>query len=213
MVCQQQKDNGGEMTLIYLVRHGQTDKIGKILCGNLPGIHLNDVGLKQARDTADYLNKQPITSIYTSPLERACETATALTQISGIEASKQEFLREVNFGDFQGKDSEYLLAHPAWQSFVKKPSAFKFPGGESVIDAQTRISTGLDWISQHHDEDDLVVCFAHCEILLLAVCSCLMLSPDYMLRLTIDPASISLIDWSKEQKKLLFLNYQPYANP
>jgi len=196
------------MAQIYLIRHGQTDFIGKILCGNLPGIHLNKIGLQQAKKTADYLYKQPIKTIYTSPMERACETAAALTNVSGIEANKQEFLREINFGDFQGKESDYLLAHSAWQNFVKKPSLFEFPGGESVVNAQARITKGLDWISQHHDEDDQVVCFAHCEILLLAVCSCLMLSPDYMHRLTIDPANISLINWSKEHRKLMFLNYQ-----
>lgn len=142
-------------------------------------------------------------------MERACETAAALSQVSGLEANKQDFLREVNFGDFQGKDSEYLLAHPIWQKFIESPSLVEFPGGETVISAQARISNGLDWISRQHGEGDPVVCFAHCEILLLAVCACLKLSPDSMHRLTIDPANISLVEWSKEQKKLLFLNYQP----
>ena len=76
------------MTQIYLVRHGQTDFIGKILCGNLPGIHLNEIGLRQAQRTADYLGKQPIKAIYTSPMERACETAAALTRLSGMEGNQ-----------------------------------------------------------------------------------------------------------------------------
>ncbi|MEA5078285.1 MAG: histidine phosphatase family protein [Anaerolineaceae bacterium] len=197
------------MAYIYLVRHGQTDFIGKILCGNLPGIHLNDLGKKQAQASANYLSKLPIKAIYSSPMERARETASALAQISSAKINVQEFLREVNFGDFQGKESDFLLAHPVWQTFIKTPVEVTFPGGESVINAQKRISEGLDALSLQYQEEDEIVCYAHCEILLLAVSACLNLSVNYMHRLTIHPASVTLVEWTQEQKALHLLNYQP----
>lgn len=197
------------MALIFLVRHGQTDFIGKILCGNLPGIHLNEEGRSQAQKAANYLGKQHISAIYSSPMERARETASALAQPLGKELITQEFLREVNFGDFQGKDSEYLLAHPVWQKFIEKPSETEFPNGESVLKSLKRVDDGLISLARTHKDDDKVVCFAHCEILLLAVCACLNLSPDYMHRLTINPASISLVEWTNQTRKLHLLDFMP----
>ena len=196
------------MTLIYLVRHGQTDLIGKVLCGNLPGVHLNEVGRAQAQKTAEYLHSCPISAIYSSPMERAIETARSFSSISNIEVKTIEFLREVNFGEFQGKDADFLHSQPVWQSFLNTPEETIFPGGESVLNAKKRISEGLDEISLHHKEEN-VVCFAHCEILLLAVCACLNLPLNNMHRLTIHPASVTLLEWAEDEKKLLFMNYQP----
>ncbi len=196
------------MANIYLVRHGQTDLLGKVLCGNLPGVHLNKIGKNQAQKTAEYLHSLPISAIYSSPLERATETATFFSHICNVDIKTEEFLREVNFGEFQGKDADFLHSQPIWQSFLNTPEEVVFPEGESVRNAQIRISKGLDEISRHHKEEN-VVCFAHCEILLLAVCACLNLPVNYMHRLTIHPASVTLVEWTEDEKKLLLMNYQP----
>ena len=201
-------NKGGELALIYLVRHGQTDLIGKVLCGNMPGVHLNEIGRAQAIKTAEYLHNCQISAIYSSPMERALETATYFSCISNIEIKTKEFLREVNFGEFQGKDADFLHSQPVWQSFLKAPEETIFPGGESVQNAKTRISDGLEELSLHHKGEN-VVCFAHCEILLLAVCACLDLPLNNMHRLTIHPASVTLLEWAEDEKKLLYLNYQP----
>ena len=67
------------MTTILLIRHAVNDyvKEGK-LAGWLPGIHLNDEGKAQAEALGKRLADVPIKRIYSSPLERTMETASAI---------------------------------------------------------------------------------------------------------------------------------------
>ena len=67
------------MPLLLLIRHGENEyvKTGK-MAGRLPGVHLNEKGQKQAQALGDALKDVPIKAIYSSPLERAIETATPI---------------------------------------------------------------------------------------------------------------------------------------
>ena len=73
------------MPLLLLIRHGENDysKRGR-LAGRLPGIHLNDRGKEQAVELGKALADTPIKAIYSSPLERAMETADPITQAHGL---------------------------------------------------------------------------------------------------------------------------------
>lgn len=62
-------------TLVLLVRHGTTPTTGRVLPGRAPGLHLADSGREQAARVAERLGSLALSAVYTSPLERACETA------------------------------------------------------------------------------------------------------------------------------------------
>jgi len=196
------------MARIYLIRHGTTDLINKQLCGNLPGIHLNDAGRQMAQRTAAYLSKRPIQAIFSSPMERALETASPLAQALKMEVTPCEFLREINFGDYQGKGDE-LATDALWHQFHENPSLVQFPHGENVPEAMARVTGGLEKLAGQFGSHEELACFAHCEIIRLAVCSCLGLSPDRIHRLIINPACVSLVEWSTESRKLHLLNFSP----
>jgi len=66
------------MTLILMIRHGETDWVGKRLQSRLPGINLNETGKRQALEAAEALKELPIKAIYSSPIERAMQTAQPL---------------------------------------------------------------------------------------------------------------------------------------
>lgn len=55
-------------TTILLIRHGKTPTTGQILPGRAPGLHLSDIGLRQAREVARRIEQ--LDAIYSSPLER-----------------------------------------------------------------------------------------------------------------------------------------------
>src|SRR4051812_50015299 len=63
------------MTTFLLMRHGETDAVGKSIMGWRPGRRLNENGRKQAQRQAERLARLPIRAVYTTPLERALETA------------------------------------------------------------------------------------------------------------------------------------------
>ena len=73
------------MPFLLLIRHGENDYTKKHkLAGHLPNVHLNERGQKQAQDLAEALKYVPIKAIYSSPLERAVETATAIAEACGL---------------------------------------------------------------------------------------------------------------------------------
>ncbi len=197
------------MPVFWLVRHGKTDLIGKKLCGNLPGIHLNEEGIAQAKKTAEYLHRFDIKAVYSSPIERALETAQAIALHRGVEVRQAEFLREINFGELQGLDAPALRQDPAWQDFLEHPAQVKFPHGESLAEAQDRVVTGLNEVAADMEDADQVVCVAHCELLRLVVCYAIGLPLEKLHTLTIDPASVSKLEWTARRKKLHLLNWQP----
>lgn len=197
------------MTIIYLVRHGKTDFISKMLCGNMLGIPLNEEGRSQAQKTADYLSTLPIKALFSSPIQRAMETAGIIGEANGLEVTSVDFLREIHFGDLQGMEFPGINSLPLWQRYTTFPGDVSFPNGESVVEVQTRVSDGLDWIADQYSEKDEIVCVAHSDVLRLAVSRALDLPLDNFHRLSISPASISKLEWTAERKRLRLLNFQP----
>ncbi len=197
------------MTIIYLVRHGTTDLVGKMLCGTTPGISLNDEGRHQAERTAHYLAQIPIKALYCSPIQRAVETAGIIGRQLGLSAVQKEYLTEINFGDLQGTQASILRELPLWKHFIQHPSDVTFPNGDNVAEVQKRAASGLEELVQQFAEHDEIVCVAHGEVLLLVIAYAIGLPLDELHHLSIDTASVTKIEWSAERKKLRYLNFQP----
>lgn len=197
------------MTIVYLVRHGKTDFISKMLCGNLPGIPLNEEGCNQALKTGEYLSTLPIKAVYSSPIQRAQETAGIIGKAIGLEIISVDFLREIHFGDLQGTMTTDLNSLPVWQRYTTFPADVSFPNGESVLEVQKRVSEGLDWIAEQYTENDEIVCVAHSDVLRLAISRALDLPLDNFHRLSISPASVSKLEWTSDRKRLRSLNFRP----
>lgn len=85
----------------------------------------------------------------------------------------------------------------------------KLPNGKSVAEAQMRVVKGFAEPGRLYDPDDQIVCVAHNEILRLAIAGAIHQILDDFHRLTIDPASMSIMDWRQEYQKLRLLNYSP----
>lgn len=60
---------------LYMLRHGEVHNPQRILYGRLPGFYLSDVGRHQAMMAARVLKDKAIAAVYSSPMERAQETA------------------------------------------------------------------------------------------------------------------------------------------
>ena len=134
------------MTQILLIRHGINDMVGqKKLAGWLPDVHLNEEGRAQAEAMAERLRDVPISTIYSSPLERTIETAEPLARIKNLTVQIREGLGEVRYGDWTGKPLEELSKHELWRVVQLYPSGMRFPGGDSMREMQARIVNELDF--------------------------------------------------------------------
>ena len=127
-------------TTILLVRHGQTPTTGKILPGRAKGLSLADEGRQQADIAAQRIGElKRVDAIYSSPLERAKETAAPIARARGLRTRVNRGLFECDFGDWTGAELKNLMKLPEWQTVQRAPSTFRFPGGESFIEMQTRM--------------------------------------------------------------------------
>lgn len=194
------------MPTILLIRHGVNDFVGKRLAGRLPGVHLNERGKSQADALADALADAPLKAIYSSPLERAVETAEPLAQRLNIEVITYPGLLEIDFGTWQGKTMEQMRRMKLWKTVQEKPSEMCFPGGESFAGAQQRIVNAVNEIAARHEEKDLVACFSHSDAIRLALAHYLAMPLDAFQRIGIDTASVSTVVLNKERPYVVNMN-------
>ena len=108
----QAANQGPKPTTILMVRHGQTPTTGKVLPGRAKGLHLADLGLEQAKIAALRLAELKIDAVYSSPLERAKETAAPISAACGLKTQIERGLFECDFGDWTGKELKDLMKLP-----------------------------------------------------------------------------------------------------
>lgn len=186
------------MTTLLLIRHGETDynRNGK-MAGRMPGVPLNEKGRKQAEAVATALAKAPIKTIYSSPIERAQETASYLSKTIGLEVRIAEGINETDIGEWTGRSVKQCARTKLWQTVIHKPSELTFPGGESFAGIQQRASAELRAIAERHP-DELVACFTHADIIRLVVANFLEMPLDAFQRLGSDNCSITVVHFGKE---------------
>src|SRR3990172_8350246 len=120
------------MPILLLIRHGENDHIksGK-MAGRIPGVHLNERGREQAEALAKALAEVPIKAVYSSPLERAMETAEPIARARKLEVQAEAGLLESDVGKWQGRSWKVIRLMKVWKIVQHSPSRFRFPEGES----------------------------------------------------------------------------------
>lgn len=91
------------MTILYLIRHGETvDNVAQIMQGQTQGC-LTEHGREQAEEVAARLAKEKIDAIVSSDLRRAIQTAEIISTRHGLPVSVTPLLRERDWGSFTGR--------------------------------------------------------------------------------------------------------------
>ena len=199
------------MPLLLLIRHGENDyvKTGK-MAGRIPGVHLNEKGQKQAQALAEALTQVPIKAIYSSPLERAMETAQPIAESHKLAIIQEPDLMDVEIGKWQGKSLKMLRLMNAWKIVQNAPSRFRFPEGESFTEAQTRYVGALERIIQkHHKPQEIVAVIFHADPIKLAVAHLLGMPLDHFQRLSCDTGSMTALYVNESGANLIKLNQRP----
>lgn len=199
------------MPLLLLIRHGENEyvKTGK-MAGRLPGVHLNEKGQKQAQALGEALKDVPIKAIYSSPLERAVETAMPIANARKLEVQIEADLLESDIGKWQGKSYKVLRLIKVWNIVEHAPSRFRFPEGESFPEMQTRVVSALERIIQKHKRpNEIVAVVFHADPIKLAVSHFLGLPLDHFQRLGCDTGSVTVLNVGEMGATLIKLNQRP----
>jgi len=198
------------MPLLLLIRHGENEyvKTGR-MAGRLPDVHLNERGQQQARELAEALAQAPIKALYSSPMERAMETATPLAEKLGLPIIIRPGLLETNIGDWAGMELKAARKLPEWKTVQSAPSRFRFPGGESFVEIQARLVNEIETIAKAHQNDELVACVSHADPIKLIVAYYMGMPLDHFQRLACDTASVTMLMLGGNGAALLKLNQRP----
>jgi probable phosphomutase (TIGR03848 family) len=191
---------------LLLIRHGLNDWVGKRLPGWTPGISLNEEGRKQALRLAESLASVPLEAIYSSPLERALETAQPIAQSHGLEIQLRERLGDTRYGDLTGKAIEDILKTDMWEKFRAYPSRTRFPGAETIYEVQVRVVAELEEILQTHPEGSIAV-VAHGDVIRVAVAHYIGLALDLLGRIWVSPASLTILSFGEWGPRLTLLGH------
>jgi broad specificity phosphatase PhoE len=144
-----------------LARHGETnDNREPIRVQGFMDTPLNETGREQAAALAGRMADAGLASVWASDLSRARETAEIVAEAVGLEVALDERLREGYRGRWEGqrfidieRDEPDLYA--AWR---RGGAAFRFPGGESLLEQQQRVSAAVANIHTSSPLPALVVC-------------------------------------------------------
>lgn len=144
---------------LWLVRHGQTD-------WNLEGryqgqadLPLNTNGLLQAKEVAQFFIRKQIAAIYSSDLQRAFQTASAISNLTGVPVQVDQRLREINQGILEGQLFSIIkVKYPELMLMRRSdPLHARPPGGETVWEVAKRVYQVVNEISTQYAEQEVVI--------------------------------------------------------
>jgi probable phosphoglycerate mutase len=199
------------MPILLLIRHGENDfvKTSK-LAGRLPGVHLNARGQKQAEALGEALKDVPIRAIYSSPLERAMETAAPIASPHNLQIIPEPDLMDTDVGKWQGRSWKVLRRTKAWKIVQGAPSRFQFPEGESFPETQLRVVNVLERIIQAHNKpQEIIAVIFHADPIKLAISHFIGLPLDRFQRLGCETGLLSMLYVGESGANLMKLNQHP----
>ena len=193
------------VTTFLLIRHGSTATVGKSLAGRLSGVPLDATGRDQAHELAVRLAETPIRAIYSSPLERAVQTAEPVAKRFGHQVQIRQSLIEIDFGAWQGMTLDQLNEDILWSRFNTHRGSVGAPAGETMLEVQVRMAKQLEDLRQRHDQETIAI-FSHADVIKAALMLYMNMPLDCHLRLEISPASVSVLELAEWGPRVVSIN-------
>jgi probable phosphomutase (TIGR03848 family) len=193
-------------SVVLLVRHGLTPTTGIKLPGRAPGLHLSEEGRRQAEAAAERIGKVArIAAVYCSPITRARETAQPIGRAVKRALRIERDLADLDIGEWTGMSLKQAARRPEWETVQRNPSSFRFPGGESFPEMQTRMTSALGRIVARHP-GQIVVAVSHADPIKAAVAQALGTPLDLFQRIMIAPSSITVVAYRRGGPSVLTVN-------
>ena len=146
-----------------------------------------------------------ITAVYASPLERTRETAAPIALALGHKLRLDDGLLELDVGEWTGLELKAARKRKEWGTIQRYPSGFTFPGGESFVAMQARITTTLDRLRAAHPGETIVV-VSHADPIRAAVAYAMGTHLDLFQRVVVSPCSLTAIAYGDEGPTVLTVN-------
>lgn len=195
------------LTIIYLIRHGQTSWNKEGIFRGRTDIGLDETGLKQAEYVGRSLKNLKIDKIYSSPLSRAWQTAQIIGKFHNLEVQTLEGIIDMSFGNWEGryhleikeKDSE------RYKKWMEAPHLVDIPGGESLDQVRKRAIASLEEVIESNPGKNIVL-VSHRVINKVIICGILGLDNSHFWQIAQDPTAINIIHFRNGNYILSLMN-------
>lgn len=180
--------------LLIMVRHGQTTyNIENRLPGQLAGVALTDEGRRQALRAAVALSGLPLSTVVSSPLERANETAEIIARGWNLPVRSDPRLMDTDVGPFAGQQiAELNKNDPGWKQYVEHPNAPP-EGVESFEQVQRRAVAAVGDLLADESLGGYIVLVSHADVIKLILAQYSGMASECARFVSIANASISAL--------------------
>ena len=206
----------GNGSRIVLVRHGQTawnagapgaTVLGQERFRGRTDLPLDKNGQAQAQAVALRLQDEPVAVLVASPLLRARQTLSPLSEAFGVKITPDDGLVDIDYGSFQGLThaeaaTAYPHLHELWRT---NPGQVRFPDGEGLVDVQARLRALLDRLMERYPSQTTVLC-GHQIVNKVLVSTLLGLELDQIWHVQQDTCGIDVFEQASDSWHTLCLN-------
>jgi len=186
------------VTVLYLIRHGETEGAEKRRYKGSIDVPLSKNGIRQMDLLSAYI-PNPLTAVYCSDLQRAIKSAEVIAKPHSLNPIIVPSLRERNFGIWEGMSfdeirEKYPLEFDAW---ARNPLRFSPMGGESTLEVKERVIDALDKILNTHEKEQIAI-VSHGGVIRIILCHFLGIPLENIFRVEQDYGALNIIEfWDK----------------
>jgi len=179
---------------IIFLRHGQAkNNTERILAGRTPGVPLTEEGVDQSEKAAKFLEEMNISAIYSSPIERAKNTAEIVGKHNSIDVRIDDRLIELDMGKFTGKPYDEIFSSHGnvFMKFYRGELEIAHNGVETFEEVKKRIRDMVDHVIDNHPDENVVL-VTHMDPIKAMLSTVVSFSPENLYELIIPNASLNI---------------------
>ncbi|HET6517602.1 MAG TPA: histidine phosphatase family protein [Nitrosopumilaceae archaeon] len=182
------------MGSIIFLRHGQAqNNVKRVLAGRTPGVSLTKDGINQAKKIAKFLKPMNISTIYSSPIERAQKTAEIVAKHNTVDYRIDERLIELDMGKFTGMayDEIFKTHGNVFMKFYQGELEIAHNGVETFPQVKKRVLSIVDHVLNEHKGENVVL-VTHMDPIKAMLSTVMDLKPESLFELIIANASLTV---------------------
>lgn len=202
--------SGSTVSIMYLVRHGATDanlRRPYVLQGRGMDLPLNETGRRQAACVQKLLERKSLAAIYSSPLRRAFDTASAIAEPHRLDIGVVDALIEADVGKWEGMSWDQIHRDfpEACANFQRDQSRYPYLGGESYMDVAERALPSLNQLMDRH-AGRTIVAVAHNVVIRACAATLLKMPLTHAKDIQQNNGGVTLLRREHERTDLITLN-------
>ncbi|MDE1725211.1 MAG: histidine phosphatase family protein [Thaumarchaeota archaeon] len=196
------------MPLILFLRHGQAkNNVERILAGRSKGFPLTDVGVQQAENIGNFLRPFNISKIYSSPIERAEQTAKIVANKVGLDCIIDQRLTEIDMGSFSGMHYDEMFAKHGnvFLKFYQGHPIVETNGIETFENVKKRVLDAVSQYSQKHGNETILF-VTHMDPIKSMISTILQPKPELLYEMIIRNASLTILKNEQSNFSMVAIN-------